>query len=284
MSDSDTHTIAMIGAGNMARALMGGLIARGHPRDRLVAADPDDATRNAIERDYGVVTRSTNAEAVAGADVVVLAVKPQVIDQVTASIATALEDACVVVSVAAGIPVSRLRSALGAERALVRVMPNTPALHGAGATGLYAAPGCTETQRDAARHLFQAVGSVFEIEDEALMDVVTAVSGSGPAYFFALAEALADAAHAAGLDRETAEGLAAQTAAGAGTMLAAGDIPASELRRRVTSPGGTTAAALNMLEQKDFDGMVKAAVDAAVRRGRDLGRASAPDNDSGGDS
>jgi len=90
MSDSDTHTIAMIGAGNMARALMGGLIARGHPRDRLVAADPDDATRNAIERDYGVVTRSTNAEAVAGADVVVLAVKPQVIDQVTASIATGL--------------------------------------------------------------------------------------------------------------------------------------------------------------------------------------------------
>lgn len=274
----------MIGAGNMARALVGGLIARGHPADRLVAADPDPDTRTAVAREYGIATFETNERAVAGADVVVLGVKPQVINAVGKSIASALDPYCVVVSVAAGIPVARLHAVLGAERAVVRVMPNTPALHGAGATGLYAAPGCSAAQRDAARTLFEAVGTVFEIDDEALMDVVTAVSGSGPAYFFALAEALADAGCGAGLDRVTAEGLAAQTAAGAGTMLGTGDTPAAELRRRVTSPGGTTAAALDMFRQKDFAGIVQAAVDAAVRRGRELGGASGPDKDSGGGS
>lgn len=285
MNDTgNSPRIAMIGAGNMARALIGGLIARGHPAQRLVAADPDPEVRATVAREYGIETFEANDRAAADADVVVLAVKPQVIDAVGKSIAPALAAHCVVVSVAAGTPVARLRASLGGERAVVRVMPNTPALHRVGATGLYAAPGCSEAQRDAARKLFQAVGRVFEIEDESLMDVITAVSGSGPAYFFALAETLADAGCAAGLDRDTAEGLAAQTAAGAGTMLAAGDIPAAELRRRVTSPGGTTAAALDRLEQKDFAGIVQAAVDAAVQRGRELGGAAGPNNDSGGDS
>lgn len=285
MNDSITsHRIAMIGAGNMARALIGGLIARGHPAERLVAADPDPDTRAAVSRSYGITTFDANDQAAFDADVVVLAVKPQVIDAVARSIAASLTRDCVVVSVAAGIPVARLRATLGAERAVVRVMPNTPALHGAGATGLFAAPGCTEVQRNAARTLFKAVGKVFEIEDESLMDIVTAVSGSGPAYFFALAEALADAGCAAGLDRATAEGLAAQTAAGAGTMMATGDEPAAELRRRVTSPGGTTAAALDMLSQNDFVGIVRAAVNAAVQRGRALGGTAGPNNDSKGDS
>lgn len=285
MNDTgNSPRIAMIGAGNMARALIGGLIARGHPAQRLVAADPDPDTRAAVSREHGIETFEANDRAATDADVVVLAVKPQVIDAVGKSIAPALAADCVVVSVAAGTPIARLRASLGADRALVRVMPNTPALHGAGATGLFAAPGCTEIQRDAARSLFEAVGRVFEIEDESLMDVVTAVSGSGPAYFFALAEALADAGHAAGLDRDIAEGLAAQTAAGAGAMMAAGDTPAAELRRRVTSPGGTTAAALDMLKQEDFAGIVQTAVDAAVQRGRELGGAPVPNNDSGGDS
>lgn len=274
----------MIGAGNMARALIGGLIARGHPTTGLVAADPDPETRAAVTHEYGIATFDSNARATADADVVVLAVKPQVIDAVGKSIASTLPKHCLVVSVAAGTPVARIRATLGAERAVVRVMPNTPALLGAGATGFFAAPGCTEAQRDAARTLFQAVGKVFEIEDESLMDVVTAVSGSGPAYFFALAEALADAGRAAGLDRATAEGLAAQTAAGAGTMLAASDTSAVELRRRVTSPGGTTAAALDMLEEKDFAGIVQAAVDAAVQRGRALAGTPGPNTDVGGDS
>ncbi|MEX0915818.1 MAG: pyrroline-5-carboxylate reductase, partial [Wenzhouxiangellaceae bacterium] len=216
-------------------------------------------------------------------DVVVLAVKPQVIDKVAESIASALNARCVVVSVAAGIPVARLRATLGADRAIVRVMPNTPALHGAGATGMFAADGCSEAQQNAARALFEAVGRVFEVADESLMDAVTAVSGSGPAYFFALAEALADAGRAAGLDEATAEGLAAQTAAGAGVMLGRGDTPAAELRRRVTSPGGTTAAALETLEHNDFARIIHAAVDAAVQRGRELGGTSASSSQQQGD-
>lgn len=263
--------IAMIGAGNMAQALIGGLLARGHPPSRLVAADPDDDARTRVQREHAIRCEADNAAAVAGADVVVLAVKPQTIDDVAASVADALADRAVVVSVAAGVPVARLAAALGEGRAIVRVMPNTPALHGAGATGLFAGTRCSEEQRRAATELFEAVGKVYRIDDEALMDVVTAVSGSGPAYFFLLAEALADAGAAAGLDRKTAEGLAAQTAAGAGAMLAGGDESAAELRRRVTSPGGTTAAALDVLTQRGLAGLVADAVDAAVARGRELG-------------
>lgn len=268
---SHENTIAMIGAGNMARAIIGGLIARGHSAGRLTAADPDPDARDAVADEYGIAAHMDNRRAVTGADVVVLAVKPQVIDKVAESIAPALSDDCVVVSVAAGIPVSRLRATLGGQRAVVRVMPNTPALHGKGATGMFAAAGCTQAHKRAARELFEAVGKVFEIGDESLMDAVTAVSGSGPAYFFALTEALADAGRAAGLDRATAEGLAVQTAAGAGVMLDAGDTPAAELRRRVTSPGGTTAAALDSLKRHDFASIVRAAVDAAIERGRELG-------------
>lgn len=273
----------MIGAGNMARALIGGLLARDHPANGLVAADPDADTRNKVARQYGIETCEINSQAVTGADVVVLAVKPQVIDEVCKSIVPALADRCVVVSVAAGTPVARLLATLGDDRAVVRVMPNTPALHGTGATGFYASENCTEAQHDAVRALFESVGQVFEIDDESLMDVVTAISGSGPAYFFALAEALANAGRAAGLDHATAEGLAAQTAAGAGIMLGVGDAPAAELRRRVTSPGGTTAAALDSLERANFARTVQAAVDAAVWRGRELAGDGGPNNDSPGE-
>jgi pyrroline-5-carboxylate reductase len=266
--------IAMIGAGNMAQSLLGGLLARGHPRDRLIAADPDDAARAAVEREHGIATSADNAASAAAADVVVLAVKPQVIDDVAGSIADALGDHALVVSVAAGIPIRRLADALGGERAIVRVMPNTPALRGVGAIGLFAGEHCSEAQKESARELFCAVGRVFEISDESLMDVVTALSGSGPAYFFRLAEALAEAGADAGLDRRTAEGLAAQTAAGAGAMLAAGDASAAELRARVTSPGGTTAAALASMDDHGLDELVRAAVEAAIRRGRELGAAS----------
>ena len=283
MSSSNQYPlIAMIGAGNMARAIIGGLIACGHPAGRLVAADPDTKTRRAVFSEYEIATHAENRQAVAGADVVVLAVKPQVIDTVTEAIARALPDDCVVVSVAAGIPVARLRQGVGADRAVVRVMPNTPALHGAGATGMYAA-GCSEKQVQTVRTLFEAVGKVFEIADETLMDAVTAVSGSGPAYFFALAEALAAAGHAAGLDGETAEGLATQTATGSGVMLGTGEATAAELRQRVTSPGGTTAAALEALEKHEFSRIVRAAVDAALQRGRELGGKTTP-GDNGGNS
>ncbi|MCA1778051.1 MAG: pyrroline-5-carboxylate reductase [Xanthomonadaceae bacterium] len=263
--------IAFIGAGNMARALIGGLLARDTDARQLIAADPSADTRAHIEQDFGIATASDNRGAVAGADIVVLAVKPQVIDQVAEDIAPALNAGSVVVSVAAGIPLGRLRRVLGDRQALVRVMPNTPALYRAGATGMHAPSPCTPKQKAGVQRLFEAVGRVFPIKDEALMDVVTAVSGSGPAYFFALAEALAQAGQTAGLDPETARELANQTAAGAGTMLAGERIDAGLLRRQVTSPGGTTAAALAELDQAGFGCIVQSAVDAAVARARELG-------------
>ncbi len=264
--------IAIIGAGNMARALVGGLIARGHDPDRITAADPDDATRDAMRTAFSVRVSAENAHATAGADVVILAVKPQVIEAVAGSIAETLDPDCLVVSVAAGVSISTLRDALVPGRpGLARVMPNTPALKGVGATGLFADAGCSESQRDAVRRIFESVGRVFEIADESLMDVVTAVSGSGPAYFFAVTEALARAGAEAGLAPEVAERLAAQTAAGAGAMLADGDTGAAELRQRVTSPGGTTEAALNALGREGLDRIVASAVSAAIQRGRELG-------------
>jgi pyrroline-5-carboxylate reductase len=273
-SDSESRQaplVAFIGAGNMARALIGGLLDSHHPADRLRAADPGAEARDRAAALGPIEVTSDNAAAAAGADVVVLAVKPQVIDDVAGRLADALDDGALVVSVAAGVPTTRLQRALGGARPVVRAMPNTPALRGLGATGLYASPGCSDAQRAGARAIFEAVGIVVEVDDEALMDVVTAVSGSGPAYFFALAEALADAGEAAGLPRDAARRLADRTAAGAGAMLADGSDDAATLRERVTSPGGTTAAALERFRADGLDALVRRAVDAAVRRGRELG-------------
>ncbi|PKL95029.1 MAG: pyrroline-5-carboxylate reductase [Gammaproteobacteria bacterium HGW-Gammaproteobacteria-8] len=263
--------IAMIGAGNMARALIAGLLASGRDPGCITATDPDPAARRAATQDFGIAATADNAAAVATADTIVLAVKPQVIEDVLASIAASVAPETLIVSVAAGIPIARIERALGRPQPVVRVMPNTPALLGVGATGMHASAACSADQTRRTRQLFEAVGQVFEVEDEALMDVVTAISGSGPAYFFAFAEALALAGAAAGLDPATARGLAVQTAAGAGRMLADPDTDPADLRRRVTSPGGTTAAALASFEADGLADMVGRAVAAAVDRGRELG-------------
>lgn len=267
-------TITFIGAGNMAQALIGGLLEGGHARDRIRAADPDPTTRERVAARWSIETTADNAAAVRGADAVVLAVKPQVIDAVLEPLGEALADDALVISVAAGIPVARIQRVLGRPHPVVRSMPNTPALLGQGATGVFAASTCSDAQRAMARALFEAVGSVVEVDDEALMDVVTAISGSGPAYFFALAEALARAGEAAGLPADAARRLADRTAAGAGAMLASGTDDAATLRERVTSPGGTTAAALESFAEGGLTELVDRAVRAAIRRGRELGGAS----------
>lgn len=271
MTEQQRTIITFIGAGNMAQALIGGLLSDGHPADCIRAADPSEATRASVAELGPVHVTDDNVEAVRDADVVVLAVKPQVLDRVLDPIRDALADNAVVVSVAAGIPVKRIQAGLGGPRPVVRAMPNTPALLGAGATGIYASPECSDEQRAAVRAAFDAVGVVVEIDQESLIDAVTAVSGSGPAYFFAMAEALAEAGHAAGLSAEAARTLADRTAAGAGAMLAEGTADAATLRERVTSPGGTTAAALESLAGDGLKRIVGRAVDAAVRRGRELG-------------
>ncbi|MGY6517115.1 MAG: pyrroline-5-carboxylate reductase [Lysobacteraceae bacterium] len=273
---SQQHPIVtFIGGGNMARSLIGGLVAAGHPADRVRVVEPDAGLREALSGRFGVATFADAAEAAPGSQAWVLAVKPQVVRVVCGQLAeVARAEAPVVVSVAAGITTAQIQRWLGGEAAVVRNMPNTPALLGAGASGLYANAHTTPAQRALAQQLAEAVGIAVWVEDESLMDAVTAVSGSGPAYFFLFVEALQAAGEGRGLPAEAARRLAVQTALGAARMLAEGDEDAPTLRRRVTSPGGTTQAAIESFESGGLRDLVEGAVTAAAQRGADLSRAN----------
>ncbi len=267
----NTQTIAFIGGGNMARALIGGLIASGAAPERIRVGEPDDAARDALSRDYGVETENDNARAAQGAEVVVLAVKPQVLAKAAEALAPAVaQDRPLIMSIAAGVTTAVLAKAFAERTPIVRAMPNTPALIGRGAAGLYANATVSPAQRDTAQAIMQAAGEALWIEDEALMDTVTATSGSGPAYFFLVIEAIEAAAAELGLDPLDARRLVLQTALGAAQMAHDGDADVARLRRRVTSPGGTTAAALDVLEKGNLRALFKEALTAARDRGREL--------------
>lgn len=267
---SPNDTLVFIGGGNMGRSLIGGLIARGMSPARIVAIDPSAAIRTGLANDFGIRT-AADATAVPGeAALVLLAVKPQIMREVCRSLAPSLPGHAVAVSIAAGITSAQLEAWLGGQRAVVRAMPNTPALLGAGATGLFANAHTSQAQRLLAGEVLDAVGISVWLEDESRMDVVTALSGSGPAYFFLLAEALQEAAIEQGLPEAAARALVSQTCFGAGRMLLESGEDATELRRRVTSPGGTTQAALESFAQDGFAAIVARAVEAATRRGAAL--------------
>ena len=263
-------TIAFIGGGNMARSLIGGLIARGASPSAIRVSEPSEAVRAGLAADFGVAVFTDNAEAVRGAELAVFAVKPQVMKPVCEALVTTFPENAVALSIAAGITSAQIDQWLGGGRAVVRTMPNTPALLGAGATGLFANARTDAGQRALAQATMDAVGVTAWIDDETLMDTVTAVSGSGPAYFFLLAEALQAAAIAQGLPPDAARALVVQTCAGAGRMLAESGEDAATLRQRVTSPGGTTQAALESFAASDFAGIVANAVAAATQRGAEL--------------
>ena len=263
--------VAFIGGGNMARSLIGGLVARGMEAASIRVAEPAEAPRQALAADFGVAAFASAGEAVRDADTWLFAVKPQVMRQVCESLSEAAQArAPLAVSIAAGITTAQLDRWLGGGMAVVRAMPNTPALLGAGATGLFANPATSPERYDAAEALLAAAGTTVRIADEAQMDAVTAVSGSGPAYVFLLAEAMQAAGEAQGLPADAARTLALQTILGAGRMLVEGDADAAELRRRVTSPGGTTQAAIEAFEAGGFRDLVRRAVAAATERGRAL--------------
>jgi len=267
--------LAFVGGGNMARSLVAGLVARGVPAADVRVAEPVDALREALARDFGVRTFDHKMEAVAGARTWVLAVKPQVMRAVCERLAPVAQATHpLVVSVAAGITAAQLERWLGGGIAVVRAMPNTPAQLGAGVTGLFANAQVDAEGRALAESLMAATGRTVWIDDEARMDAVTAVSGSGPAYVFLLAEAMQAAGEAEGLPPEAARVLALQTILGAGRMLTEGDVPAHELRRRVTSPGGTTQAAIEAFEAGGFRELVADAIHAATERGRQLSAAN----------
>lgn len=267
--------IAFIGGGNMARSLIGGLMAQGRAPATIRVAEPMPALRDALRADFGVSVFEDGAQAVAGAGTWVLATKPQVLREVCQSLAAqARAGAPLVVSIAAGITATQLDRWLGGNVAVVRAMPNTPALLGAGVTGLYASEGVDAAGRDFAEALLSAAGKTVWIDDEARMDAVTAVSGSGPAYVFLLAEAMTDAGIREGLPAEAARTLALQTVLGAARMLTESDAEAAELRRRVTSPNGTTQAAIETFEAGGFRRLVDAAIHAARVRGAELSAAN----------
>ena len=267
--------LAFIGGGNMARSLVGGLVAAGADPDGIRVADPSAPAREALEHAFGVRTFASAAAAAEGAAAWVFAVKPQVMREVGAALAPAAQAARpLVVSIAAGITSGQLDRWLGGGQAIVRTMPNTPALLGAGVTGLYANARVDEAGRAQAERLLASAGKTVWLADEALMDAVTGTSGSGPAYAFLLAEAMEDAAVAEGLPPGAARTLVQQTLLGAARMLVeSGEAPA-ELRRRVTSPGGTTQAAIETFEAGGFRDLVARAVRAATRRGGELSAAN----------
>jgi pyrroline-5-carboxylate reductase len=257
----------------MARSLIGGLIRTGFPAAAIGVSEPNAELRDALARDFALAAHASNADAARDADVLVLAVKPQVMKTVSAGLRDiAQARRPLVISIAAGIRIDQLDQWLGGGATIVRAMPNTPALIGAGATGAHANARVSPAQRDIAQSILSATGSMAWIADEALMDTVTALSGSGPAYFFLLVEALEDAAVSQGLPRATARELVLQTCLGAGRMLREDGAAPAELRRRVTSPGGTTQAALESFAASDFTAIVTRAVAAATQRGLQLSR------------
>ncbi|MCK9564003.1 MAG: pyrroline-5-carboxylate reductase, partial [Bacteroidales bacterium] len=239
-----TAIITFIGGGNMARSLIGGLVQKGFDPAAIRVSEPLAEARDALATDFGVTVFSDNGAACAGADLVVLAVKPQAMPAVAGGLAPALGHRPVVVSIAAGIPVAALQQWLGANTPIIRCMPNTPALVHLGASGLFASALVSSGQKALAEQLFSAVGVMVWLDAEAEIDAVTALSGSGPAYFFLLMEAMQSAGETLGLSPATARQLTLQTALGAATMAAASDVGPDELRRRVTSPAGTTEKAI----------------------------------------
>lgn len=270
-----TPPITFIGGGNMARSLVAGLIRQGVSPGVIHVAEPVAALRDQLAAEFGVSTYANAADAAAHGMVWVLAVKPQVLREVCAALAGRAQDAQpLVLSIAAGITSAQLLRWLGGAAAVVRAMPNTPALLGAGVTGLFATAGVSAAQRGLADSVLASAGRTVWIDDEARMDAVTAVSGSGPAYVFLLAEAMEAAGIAQGLAPDAARTLVVQTLLGASRMLdESGEAPA-ELRRRVTSPNGTTQAAIECFQADGFEAMVGRAIDAATRRGKALSAAN----------
>jgi pyrroline-5-carboxylate reductase len=266
------HTIAFIGAGNMAGALIRGLIGTGTvPAGRIIAADPDQARLSSLGEELGIRVTGDNSEAVQDATVVVLATKPQVFGQVLPGLAAVVAPDALVISIAAGISSARIERAFPAGARVVRSMPNTPALVGAGATAIAAGSHATDADLDLAETLFRSVGIAVRVPEEQI-DAVTGLSGSGPAYVFALVEALRDAGVREGLPEDTALELASQTVFGAARLLLDKREAPEVLRDRVTSPGGTTRAGLDALANAGFAEAIQGAVRAATRRSVELGK------------
>lgn len=264
-------TIAFIGCGNMSRSLIGGLIANGVKPEQLLATDLDSSQRDAIAEQFNIATLENNNAAIAKADVILLAVKPQVMHSVVSEIAASIKGTSkLIISIAAGVKLDSIIEWLGSSTAVVRVMPNTPALIQAGAAALYANEHTSETQKNTAEAMMRSVGTAIWLDTEDQMDAVTALSGSGPAYFFYFMEAMEKAAIEMGLSEEHARLLTIETAVGASKMALLSSSDPAALRKQVTSPGGTTEQAINTFTQGKMDKLIQKAMEAAKQRSIEL--------------
>jgi pyrroline-5-carboxylate reductase len=271
MSNIANTKIAFIGAGNMASAIIGGLIAKGFNAANIWASDPYQESLDKLQAMAPVNTSQDNNAIIAHADVVVLAVKPQQMKAVCADIKDSLNNKKpLVISIAAGITCVMLEQWLSPATAIVRCMPNTPALVQTSASGLCANTNVSAHQRETAHQLLESIGIVSWVEQESLLDAVTALSGSGPAYFFMVMELMVEAGKQLGLDAATAEQLTLQTALGAARMAISSDVDVKELRRRVTSPKGTTEAAIKSFEADHLQAIFLKALSAADARSKSL--------------
>jgi len=278
---SNEH-LAILGGGNMGRALIGGLLRRGTRPEHIVVAERLDAARESLSRDFGILASEDSRTAVAAASLIVLAVKPQDAQAALTAVRPLLQkNRPLLLSVAAGIRLSALESWCGAEVPVVRSMPNRPALVGAGATGLFAPAHIAAVHRERAERVMQAVGEVVWVASEDELDLVTALSGSGPAYFFLLAELLMQGAAELGLDGAVARKLALATLQGAGQLASMGDGDLRRMRAEVTSKGGTTQAAVEVLEAADLRAIVTRALRAAAHRSGEIARQFGTDHPTG---
>nr|WP_295711266.1 pyrroline-5-carboxylate reductase [uncultured Halomonas sp.] len=267
------NKITFIGAGNMASAIIGGLIDSGVDAKTITATAPNDSELAAIKQRLGINTDTDNNAAVADSDVVVLAVKPQIMRNVCEALRDSVQhQQPLVISIAAGLDADTIDQWLGGNNAMVRCMPNTPSLVGYGASGLYANAKVSDAQRDVATQLMEAVGIVEWVEEEALLDAVTAVSGSAPAYFFLMFEAMEEAAVKLGLPAPTARRLAIQTALGAATMAQQSDKDPATLKQNVMSPGGTTERAIQHMEEAQLRTTIADAMQACADRAQAMAK------------
>ena len=270
---STSPTISFIGAGNMASAIIGGMLDSGFKAANIWVSAPDDNHLQSIRKQFGVSVTTDNRYCAEQADMVVLAVKPQVMASVCSDIAPVVQNTRpLMVSIAAGLEASTLDEWLGGGLPLVRVMPNTPSLVGKGAAGLYANDQVKEKQKTMVESVFNSIGSALWVEDESLLHAVTALSGSGPAYFFLMLEALEEAATDAGIAGETARALAIQTMAGAAEMAGRSEHDPGQLKRNVMSPGGTTEQAIQTFEEGGMRDLVKKAYSDAYKHSGEMAK------------
>ena len=274
MTTDTQPTICFIGAGNMANSLIGGLISNQYPNQKIIASDINTAQLKQMQESFSIRTETDNNLAIADAHIVILAIKPQVMQQVCRSISNT-QHKPLFISIAAGVRETDINRWLGGDLAIVRCMPNTPALVNLGASGLYANSGVSQSQKQQAEQILQSTGITVWVDEETQLDAVTAISGSGPAYFFLFIEALQKAAIKLGLNSDTAAKLARQTALGAATMALDKDV--EKLRQQVTSKGGTTQQAIASFQQNGLQQLVLDAAQAANNRSIELANELAGD-------